>query len=390
MSRSITLMSDIQLAGKRVLVREDLNVPLKDGVVASDARIRACLPTITSLQESGASTILMSHLGRPKEGEFDAQFSLRPVADRLSELLGSNVELIKAWEEQFDVSPGQVVLLENVRFNIGESKDDENLSRRYASICDVFVMDAFGSAHRAQASTHGVAKYADVAAAGPLLTAELGALNSVLTNPATPMVAIVGGSKVSTKLKVLESLADKVDQLIVGGGIANTFLAAAGFPIGRSLYEEDLIEVARELALKTNIPLPKDVITGKKFDVTAKAEVKAKEDVNEDDMILDIGPSAALEIGGIIKEAGTILWNGPVGVFEFDQFARGTESMSFAIAESKAFSVAGGGDTLAAIDKFGIKENLSYISTGGGAFLEYVEGRALPAVSILENRATNP
>ncbi len=390
MSRSITLMSDIQLSGKRVLVREDLNVPLKDGIVASDARIRACLPTITSLQESGASTILMSHLGRPTEGEFDAQFSLRPVADRLSELLGSNVELIKAWEEQFDVSPGQVVLLENVRFNIGESKDDENLSRRYASICDVFVMDAFGSAHRAQASTHGVAKYADVAAAGPLLTAELDALNSVLTNPATPMVAIVGGSKVSTKLKVLESLADKVDQLIVGGGIANTFLAAAGFPVGKSLYEEDLIEVARELALKTNIPLPKDVVTGKQFDATAKAEVKAKEDVNEDDMIFDIGPSAALEIEGIVKDAGTILWNGPVGVFEFDQFARGTESMSFAIAESKAFSVAGGGDTLAAIDKFGIKENLSYISTGGGAFLEYVEGRTLPAVSILENRATNP
>ncbi|MDG1987589.1 MAG: phosphoglycerate kinase [Halieaceae bacterium] len=390
MSRSITLMSDIQLSGKRVLVREDLNVPLEGGIVASDARIRACLPTIASLQESGASTILMSHLGRPKEGKFDAQFSLRPVADRLSELLGSKVELIKAWEEQFDVSPGQVVLLENVRFNVGESKDDENLSRRYASNCDVFVMDAFGSAHRAQASTHGVAKYADVAAAGPLLTAELDALNSVLTNPATPMVAIVGGSKVSTKLKVLETLADKVDQLIVGGGIANTFLAAAGFPVGKSLYEEDLIEVARELALKTTIPLPKDVVTGKKFDVTVKAEVKAKEDVNEDDMIFDIGPSAALEIGGIIKDAGTILWNGPVGVFEFDQFARGTESMSFAIAESKAFSVAGGGDTLAAIDKFGIKENLSYISTGGGAFLEYVEGRTLPAVSILENRATNP
>ena len=390
MSGSIILMSDIQLSGKRVLVREDLNVPLEGGIIASDARIRACLPTIASLQESGASTILMSHLGRPKEGEFDAQLSLRPVAERLSELLGSKVDLIKAWEEQFDVSPGQVVLLENVRFNIGESKDDENLSRRYASICDVFVMDAFGSAHRAQASTHGVAKYADVAAAGPLLTAELEALNSVLTNPATPMVAIVGGSKVSTKLKVLETLADKVDQLIVGGGIANTFLAAAGFPVGKSLYEEDLIEVARELALKTNIPLPKDVVTGKKFDVTAKAEVKAKEDVNEDDMIFDIGPSAALEIGGIIKEAGTILWNGPVGVFEFNQFARGTESMSFAIAESKAFSVAGGGDTLAAIDKFGIKENLSYISTGGGAFLEYVEGITLPAVSILENRATNP
>ena len=390
MSGSIILMSDIQLSGKRVLVREDLNVPLEGGIIASDARIRACLPTIASLQESGASTILMSHLGRPKEGEFDAQLSLRPVAERLSELLGSKVDLIKAWEEQFDVSPGQVVLLENVRFNIGESKDDENLSRRYASICDVFVMDAFGSAHRAQASTHGVAKYADVAAAGPLLTAELDALNSVLTNPATPMVAIVGGSKVSTKLKVLETLADKVDQLIVGGGIANTFLAAAGFPVGKSLYEEDLIEVARELALKTNIPLPKDVVTGKKFDVTAKAEVKAKEDVNEDDMIFDIGPSAALEIGGIIKEAGTILWNGPVGVFEFNQFARGTESMSFAIAESKAFSVAGGGDTLAAIDKFGIKENLSYISTGGGAFLEYVEGITLPAVSILENRATNP
>ena len=390
MSGSIILMSDIQLSGKRVLVREDLNVPLEGGIIASDARIRACLPTIASLQESGASTILMSHLGRPKEGEFDAQLSLRPVADRLSELLGSKVDLIKAWEEPFDVSPGQVVLLENVRFNIGESKDDENLSRCYASICDVFVMDAFGSAHRAQASTHGVAKYADVAAAGPLLTAELDALNSVLTNPATPMVAIVGGSKVSTKLKVLETLADKVDQLIVGGGIANTFLAAAGFPVGKSLYEEDLIEVARELALKTNIPLPKDVVTGKKFDVTAKAEVKAKEDVNEDDMIFDIGPSAALEIGGIIKEAGTILWNGPVGVFEFNQFARGTESMSFAIAESKAFSVAGGGDTLAAIDKFGIKENLSYISTGGGAFLEYVEGITLPAVSILENRATNP
>ena len=390
MSGSIILMSDIQLSGKRVLVREDLNVPLEGGIIASDARIRACLPTIASLQESGASTILMSHLGRPKEGEFDAQLSLRPVAERLSELLGSKVDLIKAWEEQFDVSPGQVVLLENVRFNIGESKDDENLSRRYASICDVFVMDAFGSAHRAQASTHGVAKYADVAAAGPLLTAELEALNSVLTNPATPMVAIVGGSKVSTKLKVLETLADKVDQLIVGGGIANTFLAAAGFPVGKSLYEEDLIQVARELALKTNIPLPKDVVTGKKFDVTAKAEVKAKEDVNEDDMIFDIGPSAALEIGGIIKEAGTILWNGPVGVFEFNQFARGTESMSFAIAESKAFSVAGGGDTLAAIDKFGIKENLSYISTGGGAFLEYVEGITLPAVSILENRATNP
>ena len=390
MSGSIILMSDIQLSGKRVLVREDLNVPLEGGIIASDARIRACLPTIASLQESGASTILMSHLGRPKEGEFDAQLSLRPVAERLSELLGSKVDLIKAWEEQFDVSPGQVVLLENVRFNIGESKDDENLSRRYASICDVFVMDAFGSAHRAQASTHGVAKYANVAAAGPLLTAELDALNSVLTNPASPMVAIVGGSKVSTKLKVLESLADKVDQLIVGGGIANTFLAAAGFPVGKSLYEEDLIEVARELALKTNIPLPKDVVTGKKFDATAKPEVKAKEDVNADDMIFDIGPSAALEIGGIIKDAGTILWNGPVGVFELDQFARGTESMSFAIADSKAFSVAGGGDTLAAIDKFGIKENLSYISTGGGAFLEYVEGRTLPAVSILENRATNP
>ena len=390
MSGSIILMSDIQLSGKRVLVREDLNVPLEGGIIASDARIRACLPTIASLQESGASTILMSHLGRPKEGEFDAQLSLRPVADRLSELLGSKVDLIKAWEEQFDVSPGQVVLLENVRFNIGESKDDENLSRCYASICDVFVMDAFGSAHRAQASTHGVAKYADVAAAGPLLTAELDALNSVLTNPATPMVAIVGGSKVSTKLKVLETLADKVDQLIVGGGIANTFLAAAGFPVGKSLYEEDLIEVARELALKTNIPLPKDVVTGKKFDVTARAEVKAKEDVNEDDMIFDIGPSAVLELEGIIKDAGTVLWNGPVGVFEFNQFARGTESMSFAIAESKAFSVAGGGDTLAAIDKYGIKENLSYISTGGGAFLEYVEGRTLPAVSILENRATNP
>ena len=389
MNNPMTLMSDLELGGKRVLVREDLNVPLKGDIVASDARILACLPTILSLQESGASTILMSHLGRPKEGEFDAQFSLCPVADRLSELLGSKVDVIKEWEDQFNVSPGQVVLLENVRFNRGESSDDEVLARRYASICDVFVMDAFGTAHRAQASTHGVAKYAAVAAAGPLLTAELDALSSALTNPETPMVAIVGGSKVSTKLRVLERLAGKVDQLIVGGGIANTFLAAAGLPVGKSLYEEDLIEVAKELSLKTNIPLPKDVVTGKEFNLSTKAEVKATEDVDEDDMIFDIGPSTALEIRGILKGAGTVLWNGPVGVFEFDQFAQGTESMSRAIAESKAFSVAGGGDTLAAIDKFGIKDDVSYISTGGGAFLEYVEGKILPAVSILEKRATN-
>ena len=389
MNNSMTLMSDLELGGKRVLVREDLNVPLKGDIVASDARILACLPTILSLQESGASTILMSHLGRPKEGEFDAQFSLCPVADRLSELLGSKVDVIKEWEDQFNVSPGQVVLLENVRFNRGESSDDEVLARRYASICDVFVMDAFGTAHRAQASTHGVAKYAAVAAAGPLLTAELDALSSALTNPETPMVAIVGGSKVSTKLRVLERLAGKVDQLIVGGGIANTFLAAAGLPVGKSLYEEDLIEEARELSLKTNIPLPKDVVTGKEFNLSTKAEFKATEDVDEDDMIFDIGPSTALEIRGILKGAGTVLWNGPVGVFEFDQFAQGTESMSRAIAESKAFSVAGGGDTLAAIDKFGIKDDVSYISTGGGAFLEYVEGKILPAVSILEKRATN-
>ncbi len=390
MNHSMTLMSDLDLLGKRVLVRLDLNVPMKDGVITSDTRIRACLPTINSLKESGAAIILMSHLGRPKEGEFNAEFSLRPVANKLSEFLGSKVTLVREWENQCNVSPGQVVLLENVRFNIGESKDEEKLSKRYSSICDVFIMDAFGTAHRAQASTHGVAKYADVVAAGPLLSAELNALNSALTNPVKPMVAIVGGSKVSTKLQVLENLAGRVDQLIVGGGIANTFLAAAGFPVGKSLYEEDLVEVARELLSKTNIPLPKDVVTGKAFDLSTKAEVKTVEHVEEDDMIFDIGPSAAVESTSIILQAGTILWNGPIGVFEFDQFAKGTETLSCAIAKSTAFSVAGGGDTLAAIDKFGIKDCVSYISTGGGAFLEYVEGRILPAVSILENRATKP
>ncbi len=387
MSTSMMLMTDLQVSGKRVLVRGDLNVPVESGKVMSDARIRAILPTIDCLRESGAATILMSHLGRPTEGKFDAKFSLSPVAERLSELIGSTINVIQNWEQPFDVSPGEVVLLEKVRFNLGESANDENLSRRYASICDAFVMDAFGTAHRAQASTHGVAKYADLAAAGPLLSKELEALNAVLTNPAKPMVAIVGGSKVSTKLTVLENLIGKVDQLIVGGGIANTFLAGAGFPVGKSLYEEDLVKVARDLSQKANIPLPVDVVVGKEFTSEASAEIKLVEDVSEDDMIFDIGPKTSLKIKQILASAGTILWNGPVGVFEFSQFASGTKCMSLAVAKSDAFSVAGGGDTLAAIDQFGVEKEVSYVSTGGGAFLEYVEGKTLPAVSILQQRA---
>ena len=387
MSTSMMLMTDLQVSGKRVLVRGDLNVPVESGKVTSDARIRAILPTIDYLRESGAATILMSHLGRPSEGKFDAKFSLSPVAERLSELIGSTINVIQNWEQPFDVSPGEVVLLENVRFNLGESANDENLSRRYACICDAFVMDAFGTAHRAQASTHGVAKYADLAAAGPLLSKELEALNAVLTNPAKPMVAIVGGSKVSTKLTVLENLIGKVDQLIVGGGIANTFLAGAGFPVGKSLYEEDLVKVARDLSQKANIPLPVDVVVGKEFTSEASAKIKLVEDVSEDDMIFDIGPKTSSKIKQILASAGTILWNGPVGVFEFSQFSSGTQSMSLAVAKSDAFSVAGGGDTLAAIDQFGVEKEVSYVSTGGGAFLEYVEGKTLPAVSILQQRA---
>ncbi len=387
MTLKVDLMSDLNLAGKRVLIREDLNVPVKDGAVTSDARIRAALPTIRAAIDQGAKVILMSHLGRPTEGEFDPQFSMAPVADHLGELLGSRVSLVEDWRLGVELNDGEVALLENVRFNPGEKKDDEELARAYAGLCEVFVMDAFGTSHRAQASTHGVARFAPVACAGPLLEGELRALEQALSAPARPMVAIVGGSKVSTKLTVLETLSDKVDQLVVGGGIANTFLAASGKPVGKSLYEADLIDNAKALMEKTHIPLPPDVVTGKVFAEDATAELKAAEDVADDDMIFDIGPKAAEEIADIVAKAGTILWNGPVGVFEFEQFAAGTEVLSKAIAASDAFSLAGGGDTLAAIDKFAIADKVSYISTGGGAFLEYVEGKTLPAVAVLERRA---
>ncbi len=387
MSLKVDLMQDLDLKGKRVLIREDLNVPIKDGLVSSDARIRAALPTIEAAVNAGARVILMSHLGRPVEGEFDPQFSLAPVAGHLADLLGRPVALVTDWREGVELADGEVAMLENVRFNTGEKKDDEALARAYASLCDVFVMDAFGTAHRAQASTHGVGKYAPVACAGPLLAGELAALEKALANPARPMVAIVGGSKVSTKLTVLETLSDKVDQLIVGGGIANTFLAASGLPVGKSLCEHDLVPAALALMKKTHIPLPPDVVTATEFSETASAMLKPASEVAADDMILDIGPVAAAEIADILRQAGTILWNGPVGVFEFSQFAAGTEVVSRAIADSPAFSLAGGGDTLAAIDKFGIADKVSYISTGGGAFLEYVEGKILPAVAMLEQRA---
>ena len=387
MALNVKLMQDLDLKGKRVLIREDLNVPIKDGKVSSDARIRAALPTIEAARDAGAKVILMSHLGRPTEGEFDTQFSMAPVAEHLAGLLGQKVSLVEDWKLGVELEEGEVALLENVRFNPGEKKDDESLAKAYAGLCEVFVMDAFGTAHRAQASTHGVAKYAPVACAGPLLAGELDALEKALSEPARPMVAIVGGSKVSTKLTVLETLSDKVDQLIVGGGIANTFLAAAGKPVGKSLCEHDLIPAASSLMEKTSIPLPTDVVTGKEFSETAEAEHKAADAVVADDMIFDIGPDSAEAIADILKGAGTILWNGPVGVFEFDQFGGGTEALSLAIAESAAFSLAGGGDTLAAIDKYAIADKVSYISTGGGAFLEYVEGKKLPAVSVLEERA---
>ncbi|MCR9185518.1 MAG: phosphoglycerate kinase [Halieaceae bacterium] len=380
------LMSDLDLTGKRVLIREDLNVPLKAGQVSSDARIRAALPTLRQALDAGAKVLIMSHLGRPEEGVFAEAFSLAPVAERLSELLGRPVSLLRDWQQGVALDNGEIALLENVRFNPGEKKDDETLSRAYAALCDVFVMDAFGTAHRAQASTHGVARFAPVACAGPLLAAELEALDKALANPARPLVAIVGGSKVSTKLTVLETLADKVDQLVVGGGIANTFLAASGKPVGKSLCEHDLVPAAQALMAKTHIPLPEDVVTGKEFAESAAAETKPAGAVADDDMIFDIGPQAAAAIGDILAQAGTILWNGPVGVFEFDQFAGGTEALAHAIAASSAFSLAGGGDTLAAIDKFGIADRVSYISTGGGAFLEYVEGKTLPAVAMLQQR----
>jgi len=386
----VDLMRDLDLQGKRVLIREDLNVPLKDGQVSSDARIRAALPTIRAAAAAGARVILMSHLGRPVEGEYDEQFSMAPVANYLSDLLERPVRLVADWRGGIDLADGEIAMLENVRFNPGEKKDDEQLARAYAALCDIYVMDAFGTAHRAQASTHGVGKYAPVACAGPLLEGELNALHKALAAPARPMVAIVGGSKVSTKLTVLETLADKVDQLVVGGGIANTFLAASGKPVGKSLCEHDLIPQALRLMGKTHIPLPADVVTGKEFSETATASLKSADAVADDDMIMDIGPQAAAEVAEVLRQAGTILWNGPVGVFEFDQFATGTRVVARAIADSPAFSLAGGGDTLAAIDKFDIADKVSYISTGGGAFLEYVEGKVLPAVAMLEQRAGRP
>nr|WP_320136533.1 phosphoglycerate kinase [uncultured Amphritea sp.] len=385
---SVLKMTELDLKGKRVLIREDLNVPVKDGQVTSDARIRASLPTIKLALEAGAKVMLMSHLGRPTEGVYDEASSLAPVARHLGGLLGRDVPLIKEWlEGDFDVAEGGVVLLENVRFNVGEKKDDETLSKKMAALCDIYVMDAFGTAHRAQASTHGVAQFAAVACAGPLLAGELEALAKALGNPARPMAAIVGGSKVSTKLTVLESLSEKVDQLIVGGGIANTFLAAAGKPVGKSLCEHDLVPTAKALMEKVNIPLPVDVVVATEFAETATATVKRVDDVAEDDMILDIGPQSAANLAELLKNAGTIIWNGPVGVFEFDQFGEGTKTLALAIAENKGFSIAGGGDTLAAVDKYNIADQVSYISTGGGAFLEFVEGKVLPAVAMLESRA---
>ena len=387
MALQVQRMSDLDLAGQRVLIREDLNVPIKAGKITGDARIRATLPTVRTAVEQGAKVLLMSHLGRPVEGEFDERFSLQPVATHLAELLQQPVTLVKEWDEGIVQREGEILLLENVRFNAGEKADEEALAQAYAELCDVFVMDAFGTAHRAQASTHGVARFAPIACAGPLLVRELEALEQALANPRRPMLAIVGGSKVSTKLVVLETLADRVDQLIVGGGIANTFLAAAGQPVGKSLCEHDLIPVAQALMKKINIPVPTDVVTGKEFSESASAETKDAGQVAADDMIFDIGPQSRRQIADMLKQAGTILWNGPVGVFEFDQFAGGTEALSYAIAASAAFSIAGGGDTLAAIDKYGIADKVSYISTGGGAFLEYVEGKVLPAVAVLEQRA---
>lgn len=386
---NVLSMTNLDLASQRVLIREDLNVPIKNGKVTSDARIRASLPTIEHARKAGAKVILMSHLGRPTEGEFTDEFSMQPVATHLGELLNTTVPVINDWQNGIDINNGDVVLLENVRFNIGEKKDDEDLAKAYANLCDIFVMDAFGTAHRAQASTHGVAKFAPTACAGPLLVGELSALEKALANPERPLVAIVGGSKVSTKLTVLETLADKADQIIVGGGIANTFLAASGKPVGKSLYEEDLIPNAKALMAKTNIPVPTDVIVGSEFSETAAATLKKAEDVSDSDMIFDIGPETSATLAAIIKNAKTILWNGPVGVFEFDQFGEGTKALSLAIANSAGFSIAGGGDTLAAVDKYHIADKVSYISTGGGAFLEYVEGKILPAVAILEERAKN-
>lgn len=385
----ILTMQELNLTGLRVLIREDLNVPITRGEVSSDARIRAALPTIQRALDGGAAVILMSHLGRPEEGEYTDEYSLAPVARRLSEMLGQDVGIQAGWRSGVDVQPGQVVLLENVRFNVGEKSNSAELGAAYAALCDVFVMDAFGTAHRAQASTHAVAQHAPIACAGPLLVAELSALETALTNPSRPFTAIVGGSKVSTKLTVLETLSTRVDQLIVGGGIANTFLKAAGFPIGRSLCEDDLVDVAKALLTKVNIPLPVDVVTAKYLGQDAVGVIKRVSEVADDDMILDIGPETSALLADQLKSSGTIIWNGPVGVFEIPAFAAGTEALAKAIAASDGFSIAGGGDTLAAIDQFNIAAQVSYISTGGGAFLEYVEGKQLPAVTALEQHAAN-
>ncbi len=392
---TIITMDSLDLADQRLLIRQDLNVPIKDGKVTSDKRIRASLPTLQKAVKAGAKVMVMSHLGRPTEGQPEEEFSLAPVAAHMSELLGQPVRLIKEYLEQApEVAAGEVVLLENVRFNLGEKASQTELAKQYAALCDIYVMDAFGTAHRAQASTHGVGLHAPVASAGPLLDGELKALTKALDNPARPLVALVGGSKVSTKLTVLESLSKVVDKLIVGGGIANTFIAAEGHNVGKSLYEEDLMPVASELraAAQANggdIPVPTDVVCGKEFSEAAVATTMSVTSVSDEDMIFDIGPDTAAELAEVIKSAGTIVWNGPVGVFEFDQFGAGTKAIAMAIAESDAFSVAGGGDTLAAVDKYGIADKVSYISTGGGSFLEFLEGKKLPVVAMLEQRATS-
>ena len=388
---SIVRMTDLDLNGKRVLIRQDLNVPVANGKVTSDQRIAASIPTLRSALEKGAAVMVTSHLGRPKEGTWSEADSLAPVAKRLSELLGFEVPLVKDYLDGVEVKPGQLVLLENCRMNVGEGKDDETLSKKYAALCDVFVMDAFGTAHRAQASTHGVIRFAKQAAGGPLLMAELDALAKALDKPARPLLAIVAGSKVSTKLELLSSLVSKVDQLIVGGGIANTFIAAMGHSVGKSLVELDLIGTAKQImadakARGADIPVPVDVVVAPEFSANAPATVKAVDAVGSGDMILDIGPETAKQYAALIAKAGTVVWNGPVGVFEFDAFGKGTETLARAIAASKAFSIAGGGDTLAAVDKYGIEDEVSYISTGGGAFLEFLEGKTLPAVAALEAR----
>jgi len=385
-------MTDLDLKGKRVLIREDLNVPIQDGKITSTQRLDSALPTIRAARAAGAAVLVMSHLGRPKEGVFDEAQSLEPVAEWLSEELGASVRLQRDYLDGVDVKNGEVVLLENCRMNVGEKSDDEALAKKYAALCDVFVMDAFGTAHRAQASTHGVAKFAKTACAGPLLAGELDALGKAMKDPARPLLAIVAGSKVSTKLDLLQNLVQRVDQLIVGGGIANTFIAAAGHEVGKSLFEADLLDAAHKViesahARGADVPIPTDVVTAPKFSADAPATVKPVDQVGDEEMILDIGPDTAKRYADMIAKAGTVVWNGPVGVFEFDAFGHGTETLARAIADSKAFSIAGGGDTLAAVDKYGIEDKVSYISTGGGAFLEFLEGKTLPAVAVLEQRA---